>query len=81
MLLVDPKNRPLSPIDRLNPTIALFDLSFGTDFFSLQMSPGRVSHPFDYQRPFNCFRSSSRPREIRDFTVPIPIPSAAAVSS
>ena len=35
----------------------------------------------NFQKSFNLRRNSSRPREIRDFTVPIPTSRAAAVSS
>lgn len=51
-------------------------------FISLQkLRPGRVSHSFSFQKSFSLRRNSSRPREIRDFTVPKPIPKAVAVSS
>ena len=36
----------------------------------LKERPGRVSHSFNFQKSMSRFLSSSRPRAIRDFTVP-----------
>ena len=79
MLLVDPNNF----LTFLHPTFALFhDLSLAPIFLVFDRDRGEsASFTFGYQRSASFFLKASRPREIRDFTVPTPHPNAAAVSS
>ena len=70
------------PVLSAPSTLPLLTYRLAPIKFGLKISSrGESAIPFNYQKSFNLFLSSSRPLAILDLTVPILISRAAAISS